>query len=578
MPIYDNDLEKNTTIQRTDFEKWVSLAELTLDTSDDELKNMIKSWLTIACSSEQVLKTNWDINKDYYIWVDKRTDKILDNKSKVIDNRIFTNMETVVPLVTATPAKPVVFIPSAQWKNEKNKEAIRKQSIKTQKILLAIYEDQKLQQKFEKMYRQHQIYRIGIIKYWLKDDKIYADIKLPSRMLLDSEATTMEDSEFIWEKIVDTAKNLINKYPDKEKEISNEVQGKLWTKLTYVEWWTDEIVVTAIWTRIILDKKKNPLFDYTWIPKVSYDEYWEEIKWEPTMHNFFERPKKPYIAFQVYNIWENILDATTTLILSKPLQDNINDRKRQIADNAEVAWNPIRTYTGFRKEQADEANENLRAWDWVNLTDEQSISYVQATSLPAFIQNDLQDSRNSIDNIFGIHSTTRWERHTWWSWESGRAREALREWDEDRQATIWRAIEQVSEELYNAFAHLIKVFYDKPQLIPIMWKKDAEDYIEFKRDDIADWMKIRVKPWSTIPQDPNALKAQWLELLSLWAITKRRAYEMIWMEDAEEAAEELELEWVKAQMEQQELLKKEQAENANQQTAKNFTEQIANLT
>jgi hypothetical protein len=31
-------------------------------------------------------------------------------------------------------------------------------------------------------------------------------------------------------------------------------------------------------------------------------------------------------------------------------------------------------------------------------------------------------------------------------------------------------------------------------------------------------------------------------------------------------------------MEQQELLKKEQAENANQQTAKNFTEQIANLT
>ena len=89
----------------------------------------------------------------------------MDDRSKVTDNRIFTNMETILPLVTSTPAKPIVFIPSAQGKGKGKKEAIRTQAIKTQKILLAMYEDQKLQQKFEKMYRQHQIYRIGMIKY-----------------------------------------------------------------------------------------------------------------------------------------------------------------------------------------------------------------------------------------------------------------------------------------------------------------------------------------------------------------------------------------------------------------------------
>jgi hypothetical protein len=54
------------------------------------------------------------------------------------------------------------------------------------------------------------------------------------------------------------------------------------------------------------------------------------------MNNFFVRPKKPFIRFSVYNIGENILDDTTVLELSKSLQDNINDRKRQIADNANV--------------------------------------------------------------------------------------------------------------------------------------------------------------------------------------------------------------------------------------------------
>jgi hypothetical protein len=65
-------------------------------------------------------------------------------------------------LVTSVPAKPIVVIPTAQ---AKNKKALRDQAIKNQKILLAIYEDQDLQFKYEKMVRQHQIWKVGVIKY-----------------------------------------------------------------------------------------------------------------------------------------------------------------------------------------------------------------------------------------------------------------------------------------------------------------------------------------------------------------------------------------------------------------------------
>lgn len=569
-------VSKDASVQRTDFKNWVTLDELKLDISDNDLKTTIKSWLSIAWLSDKILITNWDINKSYYRWIDKRTDDIMNDKSKVIDNRIFTDLETIVPIVTSSPAKPIVFIPWAQWKNKESKEKIRDQAIQTQKLLLALYEKLKLQRKFEKIVRQHQIYRIWIVKYWIKDDEIFTEAILPSRILIDSEATTIEDSEFIGEKIVSTAKVLIERFPDKESEISWEVQGKLWTKLTYMEWWSDEFMVTSIDSRIILDKKKNPLFDYTDTSEKSFDEFWEE-KEVTTRFNVFNKPKKPYIRFTVYNIWENIIDDTTPLELSKSLQDNVNNRKRQIWDNASTVWNPIRVYKWFTGEQSAEANENLRAWDWVNLSDDQDILYVQAAPLPAHVQNDLTDSRNSIDNVFGIHDTSKWVRE-WWAGESWRAREQLREWDEDRQATIWRAIEEVSEELYNAWLHLIKVFYDKPQLIPVIWKDNAGEFLEAKREDIAEWVKIIVKPWSTIPDDPNALKAQWLELAQLWRITNRRLFEMLWIDDVEDAVKELELEQVKAEQEQQKILQKEQWEVANQEATKWFEEQIGALT
>jgi hypothetical protein len=85
---------------------------------------------------------------------------------------------------------------------------------------------------------------------------------LPSRILLDSEATTIEDSEFIGEKIVISARDLVKIYPDKESEISSEVSGKMGTKLTYIEWWTDDIKVVSIKSSVILEAIKNPLFDY----------------------------------------------------------------------------------------------------------------------------------------------------------------------------------------------------------------------------------------------------------------------------------------------------------------------------
>jgi len=40
-----------------------------------------------------------------------------------------------------------------------------------------------------------------------------------------------------------------------------------------MEWWSDEMMVTSIDSRIILDKKKNPVFDYTGETEKTFDEF-----------------------------------------------------------------------------------------------------------------------------------------------------------------------------------------------------------------------------------------------------------------------------------------------------------------
>jgi len=102
--------------------------------------------------------------------------------------------------------------------------------------------------------------------------------------------------------------------------------------------------LVSIGSELILEAIKNPLFDYEGVKEEKFDENGEILEGEPTTHNFFERPRKPFISFNVYNIGENIIDDTTCLELSKTLQDNINDRKRQISDNADATGNPIRVY------------------------------------------------------------------------------------------------------------------------------------------------------------------------------------------------------------------------------------------
>ncbi len=164
---------------------------------------------------------------------------------------------------------------------------------------------------------------------------------------------------------------------------------------------------------------------------------------------------------------------------------------------------------------------------------------------------DMQDSKNEIDNLYGTHSTTRGERS---EQETARGREILRVGDEDRQAIIGRAMERMLTELYRAWTQLIKVYYVEDQLMPILGKDKETEYLTISRNNIEDGIEIDVEAGSTLPDDKVAQRAEAIQLRQLQSITTEKLYEKLGWENPMEEAKKFHQEQAQAQIDQQDLL------------------------
>ena len=514
--------------------------EVSLSMKDKDLLDLSSTWKGISRTITGDIKKLWELGIAYYRGTYDSDINIDDSVSKTFVNRIFTNLETIIPMATSKPAVPVVY-PATDTPQSKEYASLH------QKVLSALYKKIWMQEKLEKLVRHNQIFSIACLKYGIKEGKITVDYIYPTNLILDPNANGVDDSEYVGERIKVTASELIRHYPDNRKFITQQVGGKLGTPVEVIEWWTDTVAFIEYEGKI-LSKKKNPHFHYGDKVQVM-DEYGVSSE-QDVRYNFFENPKKPYIFMQVYNLGNQIPDDTTPLHQSLKLQDNLNRRKRQVWDNAESIGNPIRQFTWFSKDQIGAIQNGFKVGDGIFVAEWQKVDYVSAPPLPSYIMDDMNDSKNEIDNLFGTHSTTRGERN---EQETARGREILRAWDEDRQSTIWRAIERILGELYRAMTHMIKVYYVEDQVMPILGKGGTAEYLKISRDNIEDGMEIEVEAWSTLPDDKVAIAQQAVQLKTMWAITTEKLYENLGWENPVEEAKKFHQETAQAQIDAQEL-------------------------
>ena len=283
---------------------------LELNMSDKELLDLKSEWEIKSAEYTAGIKRRQEKNKLYYLGKQRSTQ----GEERVVpDNLIFEAEETFLPQALSKNPEPVV------WSD--NTEEGKKASDQIKSMLQYHADILCLRKKLGVMVRHWSIYFLGVVKHgW--DDKvkeIKTDVRKPQNFILDPEGYVDEYGNyigsFLGEKIETSAERMIELFPKSKDYIIIKVNGKLGTKITRTEWWTDDYCFST-YGEVVLDKHKNEYFNYGEGEQVI---------------NHFATPKMPYTFLSVFSLQEKPHDVTNLIEQNIPNQDQVNDRDEHLS-------------------------------------------------------------------------------------------------------------------------------------------------------------------------------------------------------------------------------------------------------
>jgi hypothetical protein len=214
--------------------------------------------------------------------------------------------------------------------------------------------------------------------------------------------------------------------------------------------------------------------------------------------NHFDVPRKPYIFATVLNNENTPVGRTDFISQAAPLQEAVDRRKRQLDENAEMmnGWLKVDSEV-MSKDDAQKLRYDVTGVVWGKGV-ATGVARETGVGLPQFIFEDMQDSRNEIDNIMAASSAFRGERE---GQETKAGRLALIEQSALRLNELVQVVDYVNAELFNWFYQLAKVRYTEIHYAKSMGEDSAVKIIELQQDDFQDGTEVRVIPGKTLPED-----------------------------------------------------------------------------
>ena len=448
---------------------------LVYSAKDEDLIRAINTAITESKGLKDIVDAVGRQNKT--LWLKgtlKDLSRLHPKKASITSNRIFTDLETMIPIMTSVMPEPTILGVSDNNIKEKIKKGLE----------IAYEVKYQMQQKLQTIIRHWCLFRVGILKYrWDKDKGYITESVLAKKIGMDKRASNKGNCEYIWEEMEDTLENLQEKFP-KSKAILREMAGgdNPKTKLKYIEFWggTGEWIAW-IMRDYILDKMKNPNFDY-----------------KNTDKNFFKFPQFPYLFLNVFNLGDEtgLYDETYLVDESRELQEGASQLERQILDLNE-GQKRVWVVSG-------ESMSEAKAQSLVDLTGDLlvyldrkappgSVAQVQSGKPDASLFNHLSHILTEIDNVMGIHSTSRGDRQTQETF--GRS-QLLVQSDYGRLDMIVRNVEQVIEEWFNSYLHMLRVYALEAEVL-----SNGTETVELIADEIPSTTMIMIKKGSTLPTD-----------------------------------------------------------------------------
>ena len=462
---------------------------------------------------EAKVKIVWEKNLESYLG--KRKDgQWLVEQGPTAANLQFEAEETFLSAALAKNPEPVVWADNTPEGNE------LATSVKT---MLTFHSDQLvLKRKLGMVVRQWSIYHLGVLKYgWRSvknaEGKDIGDVDILNRriqhFIFDVDGYVDAYGDFVGalgERIEVTAEKLISMFPDKEAEITHEVEGKLGGKIFYTEWWSaDDTFTFCTFKDIVLSKHKNQYFNYaepltdplTGEPSLDLE------TGEPMMtlvRNHFAQPKKPYNFLSVFSLQEKPHDMTGLIEQNIATQKKITDRTEQIDYNVSASNNGYAySEENFNQETAKQASNARRKGNPILIPAggpiDRAILPLPAQDLPAAIFNEVEIAKNDLRSSWGVQGILAEPTD-----EDQTARGMILNQAHDTSRIgggIGTAIEQMADGAFNWLVQLYYVFYDEQHFAAIMGNAKAVEFVTLSAQSLTQQLIISVAPDSLKPKD-----------------------------------------------------------------------------
>ena len=450
-------------------------------------------------------------------------------KSKVRDNRSFLAMESVIAALTGRPSRPNVL--PTNGKLESGQIALDLQD-----LFLETYKSLRMKKKIRRGLRWLFLARLMVFKMiWDNDiDNFNLMVVDPRKVRFSKKSTNSMDTDVAIEEIDTTIPDMMERFPEQKEDILKQAGGKeedhmiANTPATYKEaWLTGGEWVVYKFREKILKKEKNPYWDWEGVlftknelRKFETLELPAERKkllglargvrekrveranrYQNYLANHFDKPRHPYIFASMLEVEDRPIGETSLMEQVNPLQRNVNQRKRQIADNASMAQGRWVVDTKFVESktkgdiQAMKSDpEGIIFGDGVS----QGITIQSGRDLPVMVKEDLILSIQAIDSLFGTQPTFRGEKE---GSETATGRALLREQSYQRLTELIDIVDDLHWEIYNWELQLIKVRYTETHYTKILGRDRALRIIQTMQDDISDGIDVQVIPGQIMPKD-----------------------------------------------------------------------------
>ena len=290
---------------------------------------------------------------------------------------------------------------------------------------------------------------------------------------------------------------------------------------------------------IILYKAKNPYWDWDGIPMTleqqfffdsltdtkSKKEFLESIRGQEVdntlfayKYNYFNFPRKPYIFASVFNYEKKPVGSTDLITQSIPLQDDIDETKRNITENARIVNGIVKVDSSVMSQEEAQKLTFQTGGIVYGAGVHQGVTRETGMPLPNFVLENLNDSRNQIDDVMASSSAFRGVRE---GQETRGGRLALIDQSFLRLNEFVQVVDYLDGEIVDWFMQLGKLFFTEGHIAKIIGQNDARETIELTRDDFEDGVEVRIIAGKSLPEDRQFKYEQAQKDIELGILSKK---------------------------------------------------------